>query len=69
MMRCTCCGLWTIEVVEYTLAARGRNGRWLRLRRRGVVLGEYRTPAELVQGLEYWHEAPDLAQFTDQPER
>jgi len=65
-MRCTCCGQWTIEALRYTLASRGRNGTWLRLKHGGAVIGEYRTPEQLTQGLSHWH-APTLADFTEQP--
>ncbi len=66
-MRCTCCGRWTVEAVQYTMASRGRNGRWLRLKRAGVVIGEYRTPADLAHGLDAWYDAPALAEFAEQP--
>jgi hypothetical protein len=67
VMHCTCCGQWTIEAVEFAVAARGRNGRWLRLRFGDAVVGEYRTPAELIQGLQRWRSAPALADFADGP--
>ena len=68
-MRCTCCGLWTIEAVRYTLASRGRDGTWLRLKRAGLVLGEYRTAEELLRGLGGWYDAPHLADFAEEARR
>lgn len=63
MLRCTCCGRWTVEVIA-DLAGRAP---FVRVRRAGVVWDEYLTwPAaedELAaQGvLEYLAEVPDAA--------
>lgn len=39
VLRCTCCGGWTIEAVRYELAARKHRGEWLVLKFGTQLLG------------------------------
>jgi len=65
MLRCTCCGRWTVETV--TLLRGQRRQTFYRLRRDGVTWDEYLTLAALEteldeQGvLEYLVDVPEAA--------
>lgn len=66
VMRCTCCGLWTIEAVRYDLAARKHTGPLLVLTYGKQLIGEWPTVPQLRAGLKLAL-GPPLSNFEEIP--